>query len=560
VVPRVELTRITRRRPLWTRSNQFLLAGLVGVLTGAAVALFEWVVLDQGYERLADAPLAVQAAMPVFGLALAAISLRYLGRGASPATSDEYIENFHRLGRRLDLRPVWARIVAGATTLGSGGALGFEGPSLYMGAAIGSGVQRRFAGKARGEDAKLLMVAGAAAGVAAIFKAPATGAIFALEVPYRDDNARRMLLPTLLASAAGYLTAAAFQGTTPLFSIEGTPPFDFRELGGALALGILCGIGARGFAIVIRASKRVAARTHVALRVVVAGAALAGLAVLSVQVYDQQLALGSGYRVLDWVTEPSHSIALIAGLLAVRVVATATTVGGGGVGGLFIPLVIAGALTGDLLATAVGDQTSLFPVIGVAAFLGAGYRTPLAGVMFIAETTGRPGFVVPGLIASVASQLVMGDESVSPYQEATRRGHLERRLQLPISASIDADVITAPPDIDVATFYRENLLLTRQREVPVVDGSRYVGVISIAEVQAIAPEEWSDHLVGEVADREWPIASTDWTLEQAVRAMEDHGTDIVIVLDGHDRFVGIVSMAAVVRLDEIIEASAPESE
>lgn len=551
------MRQLLRRGPVWTRSNQLLLAGIVGVLTGGAVALFEWVVLDQGYERLADAPIGWQAALPVVGLALAALSLRFLGRGASAATSDEYIQNFHRLGRRLDLRPVWSRIVAGATTLASGGALGFEGPSLYMGAAIGSGVQRRFAAKAKGEDAKLLMVAGAAAGVAAIFKAPATGAIFALEVPYRDDNARRMLLPTLLASAAGYLTAVAFQGTTPLFAIEGSPPFDFRELGGAVVLGVLCGLGARGFAFVIRHAKAVAGRTHVVVRVLVAGAALAALALVSAQLYDENLALGPGYKALQWVADPTHSLALIAALLAFRVIATATTVGGGGVGGLFIPLVIAGALTGDLLATAIHDDTSLFPVIGVAAFLGAGYRTPLAGVMFIAETTGRPGFVVPGLIASVASQLVMGDESVSPYQEATRRGHLERRLQLPITAAIEADVTTAPPDVDLASFYRDNLLLTRQREVPVVEGNTYLGVISVNEIQAIAPDAWPDHLVGEVADRDWPTASADWTLERAVRTMEDGGVETVVVLDDRCQFVGIVSLAAVLRLDEILEASAP---
>src|SRR5690606_38482102 len=147
-----------------------------------------------------------------------------------------------------------------------------------------------------------------------------------------------------------------------------------------------------------------------------------------------------------------------------------------------IPLVVAGALTGDLLATAIDEHTSLFPLIGVAAFLGAGYRTPLAGVMFIAETTGRPGFVVPGLIASVASQLVMGGSSVSPCQEAHRRGHLERRLQLPITAAVVADVTTCPPDVDLATFYRDNLLMTRQRVVPVVDGYSYHGVISEHEV------------------------------------------------------------------------------
>src|SRR5262249_33091192 len=94
-----------------------------------------------------------------------------------------------------------------------------------------------------------------------------------------------------------------------------------------------------------------------------------------------------------------------------------TTVGGGGVGGLFVPLVVAGALTGRLVGGAFNElDTSLFTVIGVAAFLGAGYRVPLAAVIFVAETTGRASFVVPGVIAAVVAELLMGRRSVTTYQ------------------------------------------------------------------------------------------------------------------------------------------------
>ena len=84
---------------------------------------------------------------------------------------------------------------------------------------------------------------------------------------------------------------------------------------------------------------------------------------------------------------------------------------------MFIPLVVAGALTGALVGGVVNRQDlGLFIVVGVAAFLGAGYRVPLAAVMFVAETTGRPGYVVPGLIAAVVAELVMGRASVTAYQ------------------------------------------------------------------------------------------------------------------------------------------------
>ena len=90
---------------------------------------------------------------------------------------------------------------------------------------------------------------------------------------------------------------------------------------------------------------------------------------------------------------------------------------GGGVGGLFIPLVIQGALVGRAVGGVFdASNDTLFPVVGMAAFLGAGYRVPLAAVVFVAEFTGQPRFVVPGLIAAVTAQLVAGTDSVSAYQ------------------------------------------------------------------------------------------------------------------------------------------------
>jgi CIC family chloride channel protein len=528
-----------------------MLAAVTGVLTGLGVALFEWVTREQVFARVADAPLAVRAVAPGVGLAITAAALIFLGRRATPATADEYIRNFHQRGRPLDRRRAPARLLGGVATLGSGGALGFEGPSLYLGAVLGTTVQRVRGATARHKDSKVLMVAGAAAGVAAIFKAPATGAVFALESPYRDDNARRMLLPALLAAAVGYLTAVSVVGTEPLFAVDGTPPFDLRELGGAVVLGLVCGLGARGFALLLRWAKALASRSTV-LRVGAAGAALAALALVSESLFGDDLALGAGYRTLDWVTEPNHALPAIGALFAVRLLATTATVAGGGVGGLFIPLVIAGAVLGDGMATLVHDDTNLFPLIGVAAFLGAGYRTPLAGVMFVAEVTGRPGFVVPGLIASVASQLVMGDVSVSEYQTAGRAGHLERRFGLPVSAALESDVLTAPSDVDLESLYGHHLLLTRGLEVPVVDGDTYRGMLALAALREIPRAEWPERTAGDVADATWPVATLAWSLEQAVRAMNDRGVDSMPVLDHRDRFVGVVTVAAAVRLDEIL--------
>lgn len=399
-----------------------LFAVATGAVTGLAVAGFEWLTHRQLFERLLDAPLGVQAAAPLAGLLLAAVALRYVAGGASSATTDEYIRNFHEAGTPLDLRPVPGRITAAVATLGLGGAMGYEGPSIYLGSSLGSAIQQRFRRYLSPEDAKPLLVCGAAAGVSAIFKAPATGLVFALEVLYRHDILGRMLIPAGVASAVSYLVFVAIAGTDPLFGVAGSPPFDLRDLLGAAVLGVLCGVGARAFALSLGAARRLTAAVNPFVRAAAAGAVLAGLALLSHHLFGGALTLGAGYDTLAWSYDPSRSVALVVGLLVLRTVATVTTVAGSGVGGLLIPLVIEGALVGRAVGGLLnpGTDSVFFPLVGASAFLGAGYRVPLAGVVFVAETTGRPGFIVPGLIATMVAQLFMGRGSVSDHQAGTR--------------------------------------------------------------------------------------------------------------------------------------------
>ena len=399
-----------------------LLSAVTGVLTGAFVSLFEWIARDQLLLRILDLSPGVQIAGPFVAVVLSALIIRWF-RGGGTATADEYIKNFHDTEHPMDVRPVPTRMLASVSTLGLGGALGYEGPSMYAGAGIGTWLQSRFSRMFSPLDSKVLMVAGAAAGVAAIFKAPATGLVFALEVPYQEDFARRMLVPAGIAAAASYVTFAAFSGTEPLFPVSGSPPFDFVDLGGAALVGLLCGIGARFFAQAIVWAKAVTAGTHPLRRAVGGGAVLVVVALLSDAIFDRPLSVGPGYSNLEWAFEAERAVGLVLLLILFRAVATVVTVGAGGVGGLFIPLVIEGALVGRAVGGLFPNSAmagNFFPLIGVSAFLGAGYRVPLAGVMFAAESTGRPGFIVPGLIAAMLAHLFMGSASVSAFQAAPR--------------------------------------------------------------------------------------------------------------------------------------------
>jgi CBS domain-containing protein len=303
----------------------------------------------------------------------------------------------------------------------------------------------------------------------------------------------------------------------------------------------------------VRAAKDLSARSQPWVRVAGSGAVIAATVVAGHALADGSLTLGPGYEALRWALEPDQSLWAIAALGTLRVIGTAAVVGGGGVGGLFIPLVIQGALVGRVLGGLFDSQNlTLFPVVGMAAFLGAGYRVPLAAVVFVAEFTGRPGFVVPGLIAAVVAQLVMGRASISPHQVAGRVGHLERRLRMPLAALVSTDVRTVPPDATVEELFWQHLIGTRQQAVAVVEGNTYRGLAGADQLGGLDRSAWVSTTVAEVMRTDVPVATPDWLLADAIRAMDQVGADRLPVCDG-DQFIGTISAGDLVQLDEILD-------
>jgi chloride channel protein, CIC family len=543
-------------RTLVRLPRTLLMSGILGVLVGVLVAIFDWITVELLLGELLQQPLWVKAGAPLVGLTAAAAILHVGGPRATPSTSDEFVRAYHERNPRLPIRELPAKLLAGAATIGSGGAVGLEGPSIYAGATVGNWLQSTFGRFFRRDEAKVLLTAGAAAGVAAIFKTPATGVIFALEAPYRDDVARRALLPALIASATSFLTFAAIIGTTPVFPSLG---FTERNLGladlvGGAVIGIVAGLAGRGYALTVRRAKGLSTTIHIGWRLIGAGVILGGLVVASDAVFGDTVTLGPGYEAVTWLREGDHALGLVAALFVFQLAATITTIVGGGTGGLFIPLAVQGIIMGSFIGQVIGqDSTSLYPTLGLAAFLGAGYRAPIAAVMFVAESTGASPYVVPALLAAAMSQIVAGNTSVASHQRGERLGHLENRLQLPIASALTTDVMTVPPDATAAEFVYIHVLGRRERTVAVVDRGRYVGVCDLDALQGIAREQWDDVMVGDIMKTRGPVGRASWTFRDAVSAMEQSDIDLLPVVDGDGGFIGVVTADDIVKLDEILD-------
>ncbi len=578
---------MSRLRTIATRGDTPVLA--LSIATGALVALliagFEYLAQSVFLERITHRPLYQIAAAPAIGLVLTALLLHWIGRPTNPATSDEFIRVYHERSPRLPLRDLPAKLLAGVATIGFGGALGLEGPSIYAGSTAGLAVHERFRRWLRREDVRILLTAGAAAGIAAVFKAPATGVLFALEAPYRDDVTRRALIPSLLAAATSYVTYINIIGPdsvipflndpesrlglnlidAPLFTDDGLvwiardqlsalfSGVEINDIMGAVLLGVLAGLGGRFMAWLVRQAKSRARETSLILRLFVGGSLLAGLAVGADIAFDSPLTIGPGFRAMEWVVAPEHGLGLIALLFGLRIAATIVTLGAGGVGGLFIPLAVQGVILGAFVGQVVNaDRPGLYPILGLAAFLGAGYRAPISAVMFVAESTGG-AFVVPALIAAAVSQLVAGSSSVAEHQQHVRLGHLERRFTLPVTAAMATEVLTVPPDATLSEFVFLHVLGRRERSVAVVDGGTYLGMISLTELSEIDRSEWDDTTVGSVLRTDLPAAKPSWTLRDAIGTMGDTDVDVLAVTDADASFIGVIREDDILKLDEILD-------
>jgi len=547
----------------------FTISAAMGLIVGLAIAGLTWLVEEQLWGGVHDEPPALLwvGLIPLVGLGLARLLLLGSpGDRSDGATTEAYIGMIHARTGRLRLRDLWAKLLATVATLGSGGSLGLEGPGVLTGATVGAHTQARFARLFAGEDGRLLMVAGAAAGMAATFRAPVTGLIFALEVPYKDDLARHAVLPAIVASAFGYLGQAIIFGTQPIFPVGVVPAFRGVDLIGTFAVGIACGLGAQLFVRAVRWTEDRVKDWSGVHRWAIGGGVLAAAAVVSTWVWGRPEAVGIGYQtILDVIpsADPASTsqfasawgLGLLLGLKSIAVIATLI---GGGVGGVFTALVLMGATVGSLTTRAVIHvfptlDTALFPLVGMAAFLGAAYHTPLAAVAFVAETTGSANYIVAGLLAAALAYGLIGQRSISRMQRTARRGRIEQLLDVPVSTAISQTPVVVPPSTTLDTFVSDFVVRYRHREYPVAEDGLLLGLVALDHLSAHPEADWATMTVADVMEKDPPRLGRNQSLTVAAELMASEGRDRIPVVDDLGRIIGIIGHADVFRLGEVLD-------
>ena len=406
-----------------------LVAAPVGAIVGTAIAGYDYLVNVVLWERfLHTFPPLVLCLLPIAGMFLAGLILSFF-RVPSSAMADEVVRAYHRPDAGIDYRSAVPKLAASVATMGFGASAGMEGASKWLGGTISSFVQarlNRFPALAWMHGrVETTLIAGAAAGISAIFRAPLTGAIMGIESPYKRDMAHDALIHGLVASATSYAAFIFFRPSTPYFPIHFTYQLDGGDLLICVPLGIAGGLASHAFLGLLGGIKRLWAGWGAPrfIKTLAGGILVSLIAFGANALVGSPVTLHSGLPVANQLLNGKFTLTAILIIFIAKILATSFTFGSGGVGGLFVPSATIGAALGAAFDSGFHpSHPGVFTLIGIAAFTGASYNSLLFAAVFVAEATGNPALVVPSLIASSTAFLVSAGISNSESQRHQRPG------------------------------------------------------------------------------------------------------------------------------------------
>src|SRR5579884_4383539 len=358
--------------------HKWLIVGpIIGVAAGLVTTCIAIIILNKVWPPLLHRFLLHHwQIIPIMliGFVATGLIMQYLTPDPNEHSTEEIIRSYHHHHGDVNMRPFIPKLLAAVTTVGFGGSAALEGPSIYGGGALGSWLWaklRRVGLEPR--DRRIMLICGAAAGMAAVFRAPLTGLVFALEMPYKDDLAHEALLPSLIASVTSYATLASVLGTQPIFNFAAGTSFEGKDLLWSVLLGAICGAVAMVFDITFRRTRTFVAELAIPHWIkMVSGGVLTGFCgMVFLAIFRGTLVpLGPNYEAVGNILQVHHSSIELVTFGVLKLIATLCTLGVGGVSAMFVPLFLTGGSFGVAFANSIAHSSSvqLYAAVGMAAF------------------------------------------------------------------------------------------------------------------------------------------------------------------------------------------------
>ena len=327
----------------------------------------------------------------------------------------------------LILIPV--KFFGGVLAMGSGLALGREGPTVQMGASIGHFIAT--ASRRNQDDVKALLAAGAGAGLATAFSAPVAGAVFVLEELVRRFDTR-ITVATLCASGSAIAIARLLLGNGPDFHLEPLPYSGFATVPIFLIVGAITGlIGVAYNHTLLKAlatANRLGRWLSADMRAAIVGAAVGLLA------WFGPGFVGGGDAITQRMLAGGDGLMVVGGVFLVRFALGPLSYAAGTPGGLFAPMLVLGSQSGLVLGTLfcrwfpyLAERPAAFAVVGMSAFFTAVVRAPVTGIVLVTEMTGCFTLLLPMLLACFAAMTVPSLLGDPPIYDSLRRPGIDKR-------------------------------------------------------------------------------------------------------------------------------------
>ncbi len=505
----------------WSGHCRWLLTSLlVGVVSGFGAILFETLLryffyhflhLTTGYAE----PLKDAAAVPFLGITrswlfliipalgglVSGLIVYFVAPEAEGHGTDAMIEAFHRKGGLIRKRVPAVKILASAITIGSGGSAGKEGPIAQIGAGFGSALATML--KLHPRERRILMLAGAAGGIGAIFHAPLGAALFAPEVLYREEEFEfEAIIPCIISAIVANAIFDRFFGRTALF-FPGPVDFATRELIPYAIFGVVC--AAVGYVYIKVFYDLARDRFFRRLKFTKAlKPALGGLMIGTIALFTPQV-MDGGYGWIQAAMEGKIFWGVMLLLAFMKIAATSCTISSGGSGGVFGPSVFMGAMLGGAfgflghqLAPGWVIHPSAFVVVGIGAFFAGVARVPVSSILMACEMCASYTLLVPLMLVCAVSFVLLRRHTLYEKQVATRltspahmtefaRGLLEG---MRVSEVVQPRQVTEIPENMPLEQVIQVVTTSSDLHFPVVTpGGRMTGILSINDIRPIMFEE-----------------------------------------------------------------------
>ncbi len=509
--------------------------------------------------------------LPIIGILIAILFIKYVIKMPVGHGIPSVLYAIAETRGFIKLHNLFSSIITSVLTVGFGGSVGLEGPTVATGAAYGSAISNAL--RMPYKQVILLLGASSAAAMSAIFKAPLTGVVFAMEVIMIDLTVSSVI-PLIIASVTAILTSYFFMGTEVLYHFNIIELYSLSDIPFFVLLGIFTGLISVYFTKVYIFTHKVFDRfSSIFTKVFVGGILIGALLYVFPALY------GEGYEVINEALQGKSDLIYSTSILSIfgdenykifiimvivillKAFATSLTFTAGGVGGIFAPTLFNGSIFGLLFAKlfssfGVNLSSSNFALAGMAGTIAGVLQAPLTAIFLIAEISGGYELLMPLMLVSLVSYLTSNifiKNSVYTYQLAERGQLLTHHKDKNILKMMNVDnlIETNFKVIKSGQHLRDLVEVIQESNrnlFPVVDDDNvFKGMVSMVDIRKIIfkPQLYDEILVDKLMVQPAITVRPSETMSDIASKLHKTSMYNIPVLDENGKYLGFVSRANV---------------